>query len=457
MKKNLIALIAGAAALCMMTAGCGSQSTETTTASAAATQAAAAATTAAAAAAQEEEQAWKKDDTSYLSGITASDYVELPDDYKHQSVEVAKPDDPTDEEVEQRIQAVLQSNGALEEVDRKVEEGDTVNIDYVGKIDGEEFAGGSGSYDLLIGSGAFIEGFEDGLIGAKKGETLDLNLKFPDDYPSEDVAGKDVVFTVTVNKISEYALSDDFVKSLNLTNDFGQAVTDVDTFREYIRSNMIEENEGTYTWLIKHEIDNNLLETVTFKQDIPASMLESYYFQYQNYLSNAASSNYMDLATFMQKQYGATADNYDTMIRDFAKQGAQLGLIYQAIADERELNPTEEEIRTAIAEYVKTDTTGATADDLDRYIQEYIRDELLSNRVRNWLYEHCEVSEPEKSEGDTADTAEAAEEKEDDTSDTSDTSEKTEEDSADTSASSSTEEESSAAGTTEDSAAAHEN
>ena len=454
MKKNLIALIAGAAALCMMTAGCGSQSTETTTASAAATEAAAAATTAAAAAAQEEEQAWKKDDTSYLSGITASDYVELPDDYKHQSVEVAKPDDPTDEEVEQRIQAVLQSNGALEEVDRKVEEGDTVNIDYVGKIDGEEFAGGSGSYDLLIGSGAFIEGFEDGLIGAKKGETLDLNLKFPDDYPAEDVAGKDVVFTVTVNKISEYALSDDFVKSLNLTNDFGQAVTDVDTFREYIRSNMIEENEGTYTWLIKHEIDNNLLETVTFKQDIPASMLESYYFQYQNYLSNAAASNYMDLATFMQKQYGATADNYDTMIRDFAKQGAQLGLIYQAIADERELNPTEEEIRTAIAEYVKTDTTGATADDLDRYIQEYIRDELLSSRVRNWLYEHCEVSEPEKGNGDTSDTAEAAEEKKDDTSDTS---EKAEEDSSDTSSSSSTEEESSAAGTTEDSAAAHEN
>ena len=454
MKKNLIALIAGAAALCMMTAGCGSQSTETTTASAAATEAAAAATTAAAAAAQEEEQAWKKDDTSYLSGITASDYVELPDDYKHQSVEVAKPDDPTDEEVEQRIQAVLQSNGALEEVDRKVEEGDTVNIDYVGKIDGEEFAGGSGSYDLLIGSGAFIEGFEDGLIGAKKGETLNLNLKFPDDYPAEDVAGKDVVFTVTVNKISEYALSDDFVKSLNLTNDFGQAVTDVDTFREYIRSNMIEENEGTYIWLIKHEIDNNLLETVTFKQDIPASMLESYYFQYQNYLSNAASSNYMDLATFMQKQYGATADNYDTMIRDFAKQGAQLGLIYQAIADERELNPTEEEIRTAIAEYVKTDTTGATADDLDRYIQEYIRDELLSSRVRNWLYEHCEVSEPEKGNGDTSDTAEAAEEKKDDTSDTS---EKAEEDSSDTSSSSSTEEESSAAGTTEDSAAAHEN
>ena len=454
MKKNLIALIAGAAALCMMTAGCGSQSTETTTASAAATEAAAAATTAAAAAAQEEEQAWKKDDASYLSGITASDYVELPDDYKHQSVEVAKPDDPTDEQVEQRIQAVLQSNGALEEVDRKVEEGDTVNIDYVGKIDGEEFAGGSGSYDLLIGSGAFIEGFEDGLIGAKKDETLDLNLKFPDDYPAEDVAGKDVVFTVTVNKISEYALSDDFVKSLNLTNDFGQAVTDVDTFREYIRSNMIEENEGTYTWLIKHEIDNNLLETVTFKQDIPASMLESYYFQYQNYLSNAASSNYMDLATFMQKQYGATADNYDTMIRDFAKQGAQLGLIYQAIADERELNPTEEEIRTAIAEYVKTDTTGATADDLDRYIQEYIRDELLSSRVRNWLYEHCEVSEPEKGNGDTSDTAEATEEKKDDTSDTS---EKAEEDSSDTSSSSSTEEESSAAGTTEDSAAAHEN
>ena len=192
MKKNMIALIAGAAALCIMAAGCGSQTTGTAGSAAASTAstADAAATTAAA----EETPAWQEDDTAYLSGIKASDYVELPDGYKHQEVEVAKPVDPTDEEVEDRMNLLVKNNGgALEEVSRSVQKGDTVSIDYVGKIDGKEFEGGTGSYDLQIGSGAFIEGFEDGLIGAKKGETLDLNLKFPDDYPAEDVAGKDVV------------------------------------------------------------------------------------------------------------------------------------------------------------------------------------------------------------------------------------------------------------------------
>ncbi len=406
MKKNVIALIAGAAALCIMAAGCGSQTADNTAATAATTAAAAASTAAAA----EDETTWQEDDTAYLSGIKASDYVELPDGYKHQNVEAAKPSDPTDEQVEARIESVLQSSGTLEEVDRSVEKWDTVNIDYVGKIDGEEFEGGSGSYDLVIGSGTFIEGFEEGLIGADKDETLDLNLKFPESYPAADVAGKDVVFTVTVNKISDYNLTDDFVKSLNLTNAFGQAVTDVYTFQEYVRSNMIEENEAAYTWTVKHQIDNQLLQTCTFKQDVPEKMLESYNFQYQNYLNNAASSSYMDLATYMQRQYGATADNYEAMISDFAKQGAQLGIIYQAIADERDLNPTDEEVQAAIAEYVKTDSTGMKAEDLDRFIKEYIRDELLSNRVRSWLYENCEVSEPGENAGTSETSEEAAEE-----------------------------------------------
>ena len=422
MKKNLIAMAAGAALLCLVAAGCGSKTAQTTEpAATAATESAAAATTAAAV---EEKQTWKDDDSAYLSGITASDYVELPEDYKYQKVEAAKPVDPTDEEVEKRINTVLQSNGTPEEVDRKVKEGDIVNIDYVGKIDGEEFEGGSGNYDLLIGSGSFIEGFEEGLIDAKKGETLDLNLKFPENYPHADVAGKDVVFTVTVNKVSAYNLTDDFVKGLNLTNEFGQAVTDVDSFREYIRSNMIEERESSYAWLVKHQIDNQLLEICTFKQDIPEAMQESYYFQYTNYFTNAASSNYMDLATFMQMQYGASADNYEDIIRDFATQAGQLGVIYQAIADERDLNPTEEEVQTAIGKYIESDTTGMTADSLERYIKEYIRDELMSNRVRDWLYEHCDVTEPSgdssKEDASTSETAEEAAEA--DSSDTADTS-----------------------------------
>ena len=463
MKKNMIALIAGAAALCIMAAGCGSQTTGTAGSAAASTAstADAAATTAAA----EETPAWQEDDTAYLSGIKASDYVELPDGYKHQEVEVAKPVDPTDEEVKDRMNLLVKNNGgALEEVSRSVQKGDTVSIDYVGKIDGKEFEGGTGSYDLQIGSGAFIEGFEDGLIGAKKGETLDLNLKFPDDYPAEDVAGKDVVFTVTVKKVSADNLTDDFVKSLNLTNEFGQAVTDIDSFREYIRSNMIEENEQRYIWLIKRQIDDNLLATCTFKQDIPQPMQDSYYFQYNNYLNNAASSNYMPIETYMQKQYGATEDNYEQMIRDFATQGAQLSVIYQAIADERDLNPTEEEINTAISKYAEGSSTEIKVEDMDRYLKEYIRDELLSNRVRDWLYENCKVTEPDEEkpadeastsgtkEASASDTADTSEDSSSDRSASSDTA-----DSADTDSTSENSNENASNGNTEDTAAMHEN
>ena len=84
----------------------------------------------------------------------------------------------------------------------RVEDGDTANIDYVGKKDGVAFDGGTADgYDLVIGSGSFIDGFEDGLIGAEIGSTVDLNLEFPDDYQSEELAGKAVVFTVTVNYV----------------------------------------------------------------------------------------------------------------------------------------------------------------------------------------------------------------------------------------------------------------
>jgi RNA polymerase sporulation-specific sigma factor len=138
-------------------------------------------------------------------------------------------------------------------------------------------------------------------------------------------------------------------------------------------------------------------------------------------------------------------------------------IIYQAIADERELNPTAEEIQGAIGEYVKADTTGLKADDLDRFIKEYIRDELVSNRVRSWLYENCKVTEPED------DSEEASEEKSDEDASASETSEENTEDAsagnsssdnaddnaenADTGSSA----EDSGEGQTADSAAAHEN
>lgn len=148
-------------------------------------------------------------------------YVTL-GDYEGMEVEVAGDFEVSDEDVVDYINSMLSYRPGYEDTDKQtVETGDCVNIDYEGKKDGVAFDGGTAQgYVLEIGSNSFIDGFEDGLIGVNVGETVDLNLTFPEDYQSEDLAGADVVFTVTVNKI---------VKKVDITYD---QLTD-----EYVSSN----------------------------------------------------------------------------------------------------------------------------------------------------------------------------------------------------------------------------
>ena len=163
--------------------------------------------------------------------VTLGDYKGITVEKTIQSV--------TDEDVQNEIDDALASYPV--EVDRTAKEGDTVNIDYVGKIDGTEFDGGSDQgADLKLGSGKFIDGFEDGLIGAKKGETRTLDLTFPEDY-TQDLAGKAVEFTVTVNAVKE-----------PLTEPTDQWVADniegydnVADYKAGIRSDQEENNEQT--------------------------------------------------------------------------------------------------------------------------------------------------------------------------------------------------------------------
>ena len=145
--------------------------------------------------------------------------------------------DAVQKAIDEKVKEVASKHKVTTEVEgRPVKKDDVVNIDYEGKIDGEIFEGGSDQgFDLTIGSGNFIAGFEDGLIGKNKGEVVELNLKFPENYKESSVAGKDVVFKVTINKISEPTippLSDDMVKNENN----GDYVT-VDEFLAYHRKN----------------------------------------------------------------------------------------------------------------------------------------------------------------------------------------------------------------------------
>ncbi len=173
----------------------------------------------------------------------------------------------TDQDVEDEIQGSLEAAAEYVPVDRAAKLGDIVNIDYVGKKDGVAFDGGTAQgYDLGLGSGTFIAGFEDGLVGTKKGDVVDLNLTFPEEYHSEELAGQDVVFTVTVNEVKEKKipeLTDDWVKEYTLGE-----ITTVDDFRKDCRAQLenykkMDAEATAQNELIAQVINNSEFEPTT--------------------------------------------------------------------------------------------------------------------------------------------------------------------------------------------------
>ncbi|MBQ8032102.1 MAG: FKBP-type peptidyl-prolyl cis-trans isomerase, partial [Butyrivibrio sp.] len=184
-------------------------------------------------------------ETKSLLDVDVDSLVKL-GDYKDITVE-AKKTEVTDQDVEDALNSTYSANPEMLEVtDRAIEEGDTANIDYEGKYADtkEAFQGGTAQgYDLAIGSGQFIDGFEDGLVGVKTGETVDLNLQLPENYGSADLAGKDVIFTVTVNSIKAPAQepSYDWAKGLGI-----DGVTNLEELKAHMKEDLENEAEESY-------------------------------------------------------------------------------------------------------------------------------------------------------------------------------------------------------------------
>ena len=230
-------------------------------------------------------------------------------DYKNLTLE-KKVEQVTDDDVQNAI--LSETSVTMEDPDATVQEGDTADIAYVGKIDGEEFDGGSSdSYNLVIGSGTFIDGFEDGVVGMKTGETKDLNLKFPDNYQSTDLAGKDVVFTVTVNAFTRPAEN---IDGWELDDEWVAANTDYSTVDDYYagkRAELEAANETTAENNLQDDAMQRVADGCTFTK-IPKLYIalgeEDYDKRYTNYLQNYGISlddyleQYADRATYNQEK-----------------------------------------------------------------------------------------------------------------------------------------------------------
>lgn len=298
------------------------------------------------------------DENGYWSGIRALDYVTLPEDYA--SIPLKKADiEPTEEDVQSQIDSLLSQNTTTQQItDRAAADGDTVNIDYVGTVDGVAFTGGTYSgYSLTLGSGSFIDGFEDQIVGHKPGETFDVNVTFPDGYSdSTDAEGntvvlsnKKAVFSVTLNYISEEILpelTDAWVEE-NFSSTDG--VHTVEDLRAEYQKMLYQNNLNT-------AVMDYLLANSTFK-DLPKEVTDYQVNQCLNYYYTMAQYYGYDLDSFLQAAAGYnSADDLLDAMSDSITEYAREALLYQAVAEAMDIAPTQEQIDTYSA---YTETYGA--------------------------------------------------------------------------------------------------
>lgn len=288
------------------------------------------------------------DENGYWSGIRALDYVTLPEDYA--SIPLKKADiEPTEEDVQSQIDSLLSQNTTTREItDRAAADGDTVNIDYVGTVDGVAFTGGTYSgYSLTLGSGSFIDGFEDQIVGHKPGETFEVNVTFPDGYSdSTDAEGnavvlsnKKAVFSVTLNYISEEILpelTDAWVEE-NFSSTDG--VHTVEDLRAEYQKMLYQNNLNT-------AVMDYLLAYSTFK-DLPKEVTDYQVNQCLNYYSTLAGYYGYDLDGLVQNLLGyentdAMLAHLESNLEDYSKEA----LLYQAVAESLDIAPTQEQIDT---------------------------------------------------------------------------------------------------------------
>ena len=277
-----------------------------------------------------------------LQDIDINDYVELAD-YKNMKVSAEKPD-VSDETIEEYINSELLVGNIT---DRAVQEGDVADIDFEGKKDGVAFDGGTAQgYKLSIGSGSFIPGFEDGLVGVMPGETVDLNLTFPENYPSEDLAGQEVVFTVTVNSIqgsAQYAdVTVDEMKSMGLSYKTKEEVWEAG-------KKVIEENADQ---AFVANSQNAILDALVEKSkvsSVPELLVEEQVQNYNLYMESMAQAYGMDLES-MVGAYGKTMDEYNAEINEMCSKTMETYMILEAVARAEGIEITDEMIQEKAAE-----------------------------------------------------------------------------------------------------------
>ena len=323
-------------------------------------------------------------DDGTIEGINVEDYVET---FDVNDVTLAKADlEFTDAEVEEDIQSQLENFKELN-TDKKLEvkSGDDVSIDYVGTMDGEEFEGGSAEdYTLTIGSGSFIEGFEDQLIGSHPGDQVTVNVTFPDPYENNpDYAGKDASFAVTVKGIYQLGeFTDEFVQK-NLSD---KAQT-VDEYKQYLKDTNYQTNlENAITEYVTNNVSAKKYPKDYLKHLKSLQMtIDEEEFNYMAQMYAAYGMNF-DYSNVMQYKGAANSDEYEKILQEAAEKACLNNMAYQDLAADAGITISDEDYET-----FKTDNQ-ITDEVEEMYGKAYmIQQYVLPEKVRDYIEEHVTV------------------------------------------------------------------
>lgn len=280
----------------------------------------------------------KGKDLKFDATVTVQPEVKL-GEYKGLEIEKQNAD-LTDEELQEAIDHSL---GHLAEMvikeDGSVEEGDTVNIDFDGYVDGEQFEGGQAEgYDLEIGSGMFIPGFEEQLVGLKTGDEKDVKVTFPEEYHAEELAGKEATFKVKINEIKYKNVPelDD-----EIANELDSDADNVEQYKENLRKRLSEEKKVNAENAEKEEAINKAVNNA--EVDIPEAMINNELDRMMQEFAQRIQQSGLNLETYFQIS-GQDESQLREQMKDDAEERVKTNLTLNAIANAEEVEATEEDI-----------------------------------------------------------------------------------------------------------------
>ncbi len=339
----------------------------------------------------------------FTATITVQVYPEVEvKDYKGVEIEDRK-QAITDADVDAELENLRHRNSRMISVeDRPVKDGDSIILDYKGFVGDEQFEGGTADgFNLVIGSGTFIPGFEEQLVGAEKEKEVDVKVTFPTEYHSEDLAGKEAVFKCVVHDIKEEELPD-------LDDEFVKDISELDTldeFREFTAGRLQSERDAMTESIMKDDILDKINEANDF--DVPDAMVETEVDNMLQEYDYQLRAQGMDISTYIQYM-GRTVDEFREDMKISAFRRVKNRMMIRAIANQENITASDEEVEKQLNDMAEQNHIDV--EKLKEYLGgenlKAVREDVRIQKAIDLLYENAKIV-PKKEDDKKAKKAEA--------------------------------------------------